>query len=266
MVMDPLVQRVVARFRAANVVQLRPRQSGPKIEIGGHHYALSTDSGPLAGDLAEELTPTEGEGGARLIAPPPHANKWRYLWAYDTDNQVLAMWRVSDGDEKVYDNAKHQGTQIIRLEKKGQLNRVDAAGFHQIDGFMHRRTQDTIDELKRIVQENKGDAEKTVDLLAHNFFEKNVAHHIEHAISNIERGAIPLGFKPYDPKGDAVSIKRQACSFVIGQIFKKEMTEAHLEAYLRQHKFDLDSVHNQVIEWALGDIRDEAYERYLPPR
>jgi hypothetical protein len=265
MVMDPLAQRVAAKFAAANVVQLRPRQSGPKVEIVGRHYVLSTDSGPLMGDLAEDMTPPE-EGGARLIAPPAHANKWRYLWAYDTENQVLAMWRASDGDEKVFDNAKHQGSQIIRLEKKGQLNRVTSAEFRAIDGHMHRRTQDTIDELKRVVQENKGDAERTVDLLAHNFFEKNVAHHIERAISNIERGATPIGFKPYDPKADAVSLKRQACSFVIGQIFKKEMTEAHLEAYLRQHKFDLDSVHNQVLEWALGDIRDEAYERFLPPR
>src|SRR5271167_4401196 len=99
--MDPLVFRVAARF-AAEVVQLRPQAvPGPKLEIGGHHYALSTDSGPLMGDIAEALTP-QGEGGARLIHSPG-SNRWRYLWAYDTDNDVVAMWRASDGDEKLYE-------------------------------------------------------------------------------------------------------------------------------------------------------------------
>lgn len=261
--MDPLTLQVAARF-AAEVIQFRPRTSGPKLEIGGKHYGLSTDSGPLAGDLAEP--PVQGEGGARLISPPEHSNKWRYLWAYDVDNQVLGMWRVSDGDEKVYDSAKHAGAQIVRLEKKGQLNRVSGPEFRAIEAWMHRKTQETIEDLKRVVEENKSSNEKELDQLVHEYFQKHVSHRIERAISDIERGATPIGFKPYDPAGKHVSVERQAAVYVIGQILKHEMSEAHVETYLRQRGFDLESIHNQSVEWAIGDVRDEAFEAYLPPR
>lgn len=261
--MDPLAPRVAARF-AGEVHQLRPRQSGPKIEIGGKHYVLSTDSGPLAGDLADERPPAEG--GARLISPPAHANKWRYLWAYNLDDQIVCMWRISDGDEKVYENAKHAGAQVMKLDKKGQLNRVEAAGFRSIETHMHRKTQETIEELKRVVENNKSEGERTLDALVHEYFAKHVAHHIERALADVQKGATPIGFKPYDPKGQNVSIQRQASVFVIGRIIKRELTEPKIEAYLRQHKFDMDSIHNQSIEWAIGDVQDEAFEKYLPPR
>ncbi len=249
-VMDPLAHRVAARY-AAQVVPFKPKPHGPKIEIGGKHYVLSTDSGPPMGDLAENLT---------------HANKWRYLWAYNTDAQVVAMWRVSDGDEKVYDNAKHASPQIIKLDKKGQLNRVSEAEFRSIESFMRKRGQETIEALKKVVEENKTESEKNLDELVRQYFDQHVMHHIERAISDVKRGVIPFGFKPYDPKAEHASIQRQAASFVIGQIFKREMSPPKVEAYLRQHNFDLESVHLQSIEWAIGDVQDAAFETYLPPR
>jgi len=63
-----------------------------------------------------------------------------------------------------------------------------------------------------------------------------------------------------------VSIARQASVFVISRVMKHEMTEAKIEAYLRQHKFDPEAIHNQSIEWAIQDVQDEAFEKYLPPR
>jgi hypothetical protein len=262
--MDPLAPRVAARF-AADVVQLRPKAvPGPKLDIGGRHYALSTDSGPLMGDLAEELAGQQ-EGGARLIHTPG-ANKWRYLWAYDTDNDVVAMWRASDGDEKLWETAKQGASHIHRLDKKLQLNRVTGAEFKRIEAFMHAKAEETIEELKKIVEENKDDAEKVLDQLVREFFDKHVAHHIERAVADVLRGATPIGFKPYDPKGEAVAVQRQAASFVIGRILTKEMSPAHVEAYLRQRKFDLGSIHNQALDWAIGDVRDAAFERFLPPR
>jgi len=260
--MDPLAFRVAARF-SAEVVQLRPKAvPGPKLNIGGQHYALSTDSGPLMGDLAD--VPESGEG-ARLIHLPG-STKWRYLWAYDTDNDVVAMYRVSDGDEKLYESGKSAAGYIHRLDKKRQLNRVNALEFRHIENFMRHRAQETIEELKKVVEENKDDAEKTVDRLTREYFEKHVEPHIARAVSDVMRGATPIGFKPYDPKGAVVDVKRQAAVFIITRIFKKEMTQAHVEAYLRQHKFDLESIHNQTIDWAIGDVRDEAFEKYLPPR
>jgi hypothetical protein len=262
--MDPLALRVAARF-AGDVVELRPRPGAPKLQIGARHYVLSTDSGPLMGDIAEALAPAEG-GGARLIAPPEHANKWRYFWAYNTDEQVVAMWRASDGDEKLYDSAKHQGPQIIRLEKKGQLNRVTAEEFKQIDSFMRKRQHESIEDLKRIIEENKGEADKHLDALARSYFNAHVVPHIEKALSDVKSGATPFGFKPYDPKGAHVSVARQASVFVIGQIMKREMSVAKLETFLRQHHFDLEAVDPQALEWVIADIADEAYETYLPPR
>ena len=209
--MTPLPHKIAIRF-AGEVVELRPKAApGPKLTIGGKHYALSTDSGPLMGDLAEILTPEENSGGARVIHGPG-GNKWRYLWAYDAENDTVAMWRASDGDEKLYDTGKHAGTYLVRLTKKGQLNRVTPQEFKAIDG------------------------------------------------------AIPFGFKPYDPKAEHSSIERQAISFIVGRTVKKEMTDAKLETYLRQHKFDPESVHPQMLEWAVGDVLDAAYERFLPPR
>ena len=256
------MHRVVSRV-AGNVVPLRPN-SGPKLEIGGKHYALSTDSGPLMGDLAEDFTPSEG--GARIIHPPENANKWRYLWAYDTDAQVLAMWRVSDGDEKVWENAKHAGAQIVKLSKKGQLNRVGNAEFKHIESHMQKRNHETIESLKKIVEDNKHAEEKQLDVLVREYFEEHVVNLIEHSISNIKRGVTPIGFKAYDHKGEVVSVERQATIYVVSSVIKKEMTIEKVEAFLRSKGFDLDSVHNQSIEWAIGDVQDAAMEKYLPPR
>jgi hypothetical protein len=261
--MDPLAPRVAARF-AGEVVHLVPKPQGPKVEIGARHYVLSTDSGPLAGDLEERIAPPEG--GARIISPPPHANKWRYLWAYDTEAQVLAMWRVSDGDEKVYENAKSAGGQIARLDRKKQLNRVPTSEFRAIEAWMKKRTHETIEELKRVVEDNKDDAEKTLDTLVKEYFAKHVEPLIVHALANIQRGATPIGFKPYDSKAEHVSVERQASVFVISNIVKRQMTDAKVETWLRQHKFDLNAIHNQAIEWAIADVRDVAFEKYLPPR
>jgi hypothetical protein len=261
--MDPLAAKVAARF-AAEVVKLVPKPHGPKIEIAGKHYVLSTDSGSLAGDLAEPVTPAEG--GARLIPPDPHANKWRYLWAYDTDAQVLAMWRVSDGDEKVWENAKHAGNQIIHLDKKGQLNRVSASEFHQIEAHMRKRTEETLEELKAIVEQNKSDDEKALDGLVREYFHKHVAPLIKRSIHDIQHGATPIGFKPHDPKAQHVSIERQATVFVISHIIKREMSPAKVETYLRQHKFNPEMLDPQSLEWAIGDVQDAAFEEYLPPR
>lgn len=261
--MDTLAQRIAARF-AAEVVQLRPQAvAGPKLTIGGKHYVLSTDSGPLMGDLTEVLAPQEG--GPRVIHGPG-GNKWRYLWAYDTENDTVAMWRASDGDEKLYDTGKHAGVYLARLTKKGQLNRVTPQEFKAIDAAMRKRQHETIEELKTVVESNKDDNERQLDKLVQAFFEKHVVPLIERAVSDVQKGAIPFGFKPHDPKGEHVSIERQATSYVVGKVVQKAMTEPKVEAYLRQHGFDPDSVHNQSLEWAIGDVRDMAYERFLPPR
>ena len=263
--MDPRPHRIAVRF-AGDVVELRPKAvPGPKLTIGGKHYALSTDSGPLMGDLAEILTPEESSGGARLIHGPG-GNKWRYLWAYDDENDTVGMWRASDGDEKLYDTGKHAGVYLVRLTKKGQLNRVTPQEFKAIDAYMKKRQHDTLEELKEIIERNKDDNERQLDTLVTTFFEKNVVPHIERALSDANRGAVPIGFKPYDPEGQDVPVARQRAVHVVTQVMKREMSESKVEAYLRQHGFDLDSVHNQTLDWAIGDMRDKAYERFLPPR
>jgi hypothetical protein len=260
---EPLVHRIAVRF-AAEVLELQPRAvSGPKLNIGGKHYVLSTDGGPLANDLTEMLTPQEG--GPRFIQTPG-GNKWRYLWAYDAENDTVVMYRVSDGDEKLYDTGKHAGLYLVRLAKKGQLNRVTPQEFKAIDAFMRKRSHETLEELKAIVEKNKTTNEHELDDLVRKFFEKHVVPHIERGIADANRGAVPIGFKSYDPEGKHVSVERQRAVFIVTQTMKREMAEPKVEAWLRQHRFDIDSVDTQSLEWALQEMHEEAYERFLPSR
>ena len=208
-------------------------------------------------------------GGARLIAPPSSANKWRYLWVYDEDTKILAMYRVSDGSEKVYGSDKHFAGKIPRLEAKGQLNRVNHSEFEAVEHEMRRREHEVLKSLQESIEQSKSDFQRTIDRLSHEYFEKMVVPKLERAIEGIRKGAVPLGFKPFGPgEHDEKERERQAIVHIVGQVFRQELTEPKIEAYVKHHGVDpLDpNEDSQAIYWTIGDLQDEAYERFLPPR
>jgi len=253
-----LVERVLARWAA--VIPFKPKPGVPTILIHGRKYTLSTHSGSLMGDIEEGFV-AEGEGGARLIETPI-TNKWKYLWVYDTDKQIVAMWRVSDGDEKVHDQARMQGALIVKLEKKGQLNRVTHDEFRRVDTDMGRRTADALSSMQKYIEENKDDFQRQVDIHVRQFFDRMVKPSLERAVSDVRRGVRPFNFKPLE--GSQRSIEQQAVMFVVGETLRREMPLPKVEAWLKTKGLDVDSpnVDNQATQWAIGDIWDEVQEQY----
>jgi hypothetical protein len=265
--MSNLIRRVFERFlQAGAVMPFKPKAGVPTIPIAGRKYVLSTDGGPL-GDREYDPPPgiERGEGGARVITGP-QGTKWKYLWAYDIDKQFLAMWRVSDGNEKMGGSARNEQGRIVRLEKKGQLNRVTHEEFRQVEAEMRQREADTIRELQKVVEESKDDAIQAVDKYTREFFSKNVESKLQRALADIDRGVVPIGFKPFGPGEDDPAWKRrQMFSHVLRKVFEREMPLAKVEGYLTSKGVNVEEA-GQWVEWAIGDVRDAAIEKYLPPR
>lgn len=261
--MDSLGPRIVRRFLAGDVVPFKPKPGAPVEVIRGRKYVLSTDGGPL-GDQ-DEPGWLGGGGGARVIETPRSGSKWRFLWAYDTEKKYVAMWRVTDGNEKEGGSDKHYAAKIVQLEKKGQLNRVTHSEFVTIEREMRRREDAVMDALEIAIEQTKTDFQRTVDKLAQDYFEKNVAPKIDQAVKGVQEGAIPLGFEPFGPgvKDEAIRL-RQAITYTISQILKRDLSEAKVEQYVKQRGVDLSQGDSQAVYWAVGDLRDMAYERFAP--
>ena len=256
--------RVVERYAAA-VLPFKARPGVPTFKVRGDKYVLSTDGGPL-GDREDDAD--QPSYGGRLIGPDPNANKWRYLWAYDTEKQIVAMWRISDGSEKVEMPARSAGAYIVRLEKRGQLNRVTTAEFRAIRSEMEHQEDEAIKSMQETLDAAKGAAEKQLDGLVRAYFEKEALPVLQRGLSDVRDGATPIGFKPMGPaaQGDEAWLLRQKSSHVLGQVFRREMDVDKVIGWLVRQGFDPFRVHDQAIDWAIGDVQDMAAEKYLPPR
>lgn len=253
--------RVARRFKEGGVVQLKPK--GPRVPsvlIHGRKYALS-NYWPMMGDL-EEMG--GGEGGARLITPPEGSNKWRYLWAFDTDRKILGMWRYSDGDEKLNDRASSHQHLIVTLEKKGQLNRVTHEEMVLVEREMQKRQDDTIRALKQTIKENETDWDRQVADILKKHFEDEIYPVIDRRLKELENGVVPFGFKMHDyPK----SREDQMRTFVVTQEvskFKQEMAydlvtkEVGYDAWEPPHGGD-----GQAVQWAWHELIEATYDKYL---
>lgn len=263
--MDPLSPRIVARFAGA-VVPFKPKPGVPTVVIGGQKYVLSTDGGPLGDREDDEALAAESPFGGRLIMPAPGANKWRYLWVYDTDKKYVVMWRASDGNEKAAGSDKHFLSEILKLDKKGQLNRVTHREFQVIEREMTRRADAELEALKETVEEMKSDYQREIDRLAGVYYKTLVVPKIEQAIRDVRQGAIPLGFEFNSriPRSE----EHQKTTFVIARILTREVTEDKLDEYIQKQGIDTQApnVDLQAVYWAAGDLRERAYEEFLPPR
>lgn len=238
---------------------------GPTLTIDGHKLVLSTDGGPLGDREDDEALHDEPSDGARLLRPQSMGTKWRYLWVYDVDHKVVAMWRVSDGSEKVWSTANQEVMRIHRLDQKGQLNRVSHSFFLKVEAHMQRVEHETLETLKKIVEDAKGDRERKIDQIVRGAFKRHLAE-LERDLASAEKGAIPIGFKPYDPTRN---VERQMAVFVITRFFKRHLDAEKivLEVAEAVPSFDPQSAgHYQDVEWAIEDVREQTFEKYLPKR
>lgn len=242
--------RASAGRRAGVVVPFAPRvpKNTHTILIAGVKYVLSTYWPGVMGDISEELPETEG--GARVIRQDD-MDPWKYLWAYDTDKQILAMWRASDGNNKEWGNARTATRTIVMLEKKGQLNRVDNAQFRRIEAEMSRLERETEASLEKWVDELKDDFQRRVDTLVQEYFDKYVRPVMDRAVANVNAGAVPIGFKATD---GGFPVDRQMKSFVTSNIYNNLFTLDKIDAYVQSHGVDLESGDNQATQWAQGDV------------
>jgi hypothetical protein len=260
--MDKAFASLVRRILAGPVIPFGPR--GPKvptITIGGRKYNLSTDGGPL-GDVDD---PEEtGWAGRNNVIAPPARDKWRFLWAYDTDHKRVAMWRVSDGNEKYENNANGAMQTIIKLEKKGQLNRVTQDEFHMLKRHMGRLQDEVEAFLAESIAQNKSEADREVDKLLGEMFD-HARPRLEKQLQDVHEGSTPFGWRSPQVKGHEL---RSKLAYVIDRFFATTMSRKACEAFLRAKGFDPDApgIDSQIVEWSLNDIVSATYERYMPER
>lgn len=257
-----IIRNVVSRYlQAGPVVQLKPKTRVPTVTISGTKYVLSTDGGPMGDREDDELEDRKSPWGGRLIRTPT-GNKWKYLWAYDTDRHTLTMWLVSEGNEKLHGLANTFQHYIFKLEKKGQLNRVSNVEFRKIDAMMQKQADQVQEAMLQEVEEGKSEDIKEVDGLTQEFFDKFVASKIQAALRGVAQGVVPLGFKPF---GDPEDLLRQQSTFIFSRIFRQEMSVPKVIEYLQSKGVDVDAA-GQWVDFAVQDVLERELERRLPPR
>ena len=262
-----LLARIVRRFLTAGDLVHFPGADPMTankhwVKIRNVKYFLSNDGGPLGS--AEEQAEWAGDSGGARVIMGPNSGQFKYLWVMDTERKMIAMWRVSDGNEKVWERASSMQAKIVKLDKRQQMNRVDHKTFVIIQREMHRIEQEHEAALKQSIIENESDAQQEVNSLVRKYFDDEVRDDVEQSIKSVESGAIPLGFKPF---GDPANRKRQMLSHVIGKVLSTKFTTSIVEEHLTSEGFDLDAVgDNQAVHWAVGDVTQECYEQYLPER
>lgn len=238
---------------AGGVVPFRRPPGAHTVSIGGEKYVLSD----IVPALMESLADTPDD--PRIIRGPAPSDPFKYLWVYNLDRKTLAAFRVTDGNEKFYGSAKDDVAIVVKLDRKGHLNRVDDGAFRRIEAEMRKREDETIRRLEEYIRENETTFQKNVNRLTRAYFDEVVRPKVERAIADVRRGATPLGFKPMNiPK----PVEEQKVVFAIDSVLSKELTTSKVDAYLTRHGVDLDAGDNQASYWALNDVRDEVYDEY----
>ena len=135
----------------------------PTVNIMGKNYVLNDNDNyhhKNKTTITDELG--EKEVGIEISPvwtdPPGHVPfSWDSLWVYDKDNQVLALWRLSDGFNLLREAALPYITKLMELKNKGQLNTVNAQEFLQIENYMNKvKEKYMLDVLQNKPEKNPG--------------------------------------------------------------------------------------------------------------
>jgi hypothetical protein len=247
---------------AGSVIELSPfRKKSPKgktLNIGGRDYQLSTYShmGVDLGsdDLEEALCGPDGCGAHVVV--PEIKNKWKYLWAYDTDSQYVMMWLVSEGNLKASGPARSFTSEIVMLDKKGQINRVVTSDMRALDSHMDKRADEFHEQLKAWSHEMDDEHQKLVNEMVLEWFNKEFRPAIEKGFDDIERGAIPFGFKVNERVLDHHDEQYQMMSHVYHAATKGFTQDAAYD-YLESKGIDTEAegVDIQAPQWAWNDVQ-----------
>jgi hypothetical protein len=258
--MTDVSKRLADRFRqAGDVVPFggKPKKpTGPTQTINGQKFVLSDWWSMM--DHVQET----GEGGAKLI--DTGGNRFRYLWVFDTERRIVAMWRHSDGDDKYHASENSSMHEIITLDKRGQLNRVDHATFLRIEKEMKRRADDTLKALKQWAAENQSDLEKTAAKILDDWFKKNVEPSLERRIRDLDSGVKPLGFKyrPESPRSERL----QAIHFLLGKALEGFTQDEAYKVVGKVVGYDPydppEGADPQAVQWAFHDFTERLYDSY----
>lgn len=252
---DEIVARVAGR-----VLQFPPKPSrGPTLSIGGRKYALSTLWPGGLGDAAEEMD-EQNPGEARVIRGPTQ-DPWKYLWAYDTDRQMVYMWRVSDGDEKVIGPARSMTNDILQLDKRGQLNRVTRQELSEIEREMSRRADRALKDLQDWIDETKTDGQRRVDEVVQATFDDEVLPRLLKQFREIDLGVVPIGFKP-EPR-DPRPLDRQMKTHVFTALTQRYFNLPYLEGKVFGAGIVVDDFDNQAVQWAHGEVIDRFVDAHF---
>lgn len=208
-----------------------PLFGGPTVEVEGRTYKLSNMWHALEGDA------------------------YRYLWALDRDAGVVAMWRASDGSEKLGGPVTDY-PEVDEVRAAGQLNVVSTEGFVQLDSAMRRREQATMESLQESIAESETDYQKTVNAAAVRYFETRVQPLIDEAVRAAEAGATPIGFE-HQPALEQFgkTRERQLRLHAIEQVLQRELTPEKVDAYLQEVGLYDEEEDIQASYWAVNDLR-----------
>ena len=229
---------------------------GPSLAIGGRKYVLS-DYWMMSEDLLGPPSP----GGAKLI--DTGGSRFRYLWLYDTDKQVVAMWRASDGDEKAHDRVSHFTSQIYILEKRKQLNRVTHAEFQEVSRFMAHRADETLRSMKKLIEETATDWDRQVAAILDSWFKKEIKPDLDRRISELKSGVIPFGFKVNEAMLPHKNAIEQATTFLVSKAFERYNENAAYDYVSKVTGVDAWEPPNgdsQAVQWGWHELYEKAHD------
>jgi hypothetical protein len=252
-------KKVARRFKeSAGVVQMPKRPRVPTILIRGKKYVLSNYWTALG------VSSNEEGPGARVIDTGGN-DRFSFLWVYDTDRKMIAMWRHSEGNEKLYNRASQHTHDIVVLEKKGQLNRVTHEEMVIIEREMASREAETLRALKQTIEENATDWDRKVADILERHFQKEIYPAIDRRLAELEKGIVPFGFKYNDhiPK----SREDQMKVFVVTNALSKFTEPAAYDLVSKTVGFDAyeppDGGDGQAVQWAWHSLHEKTYDKYL---
>ena len=261
-----MAKRVASRW-AGTLIQFptRAAPARPKhtVTLGGKKYALSADGGPL-GDQLEALS-GGGEGGAQVVGVPDsmRPEPYRFLWAYDTEDGSVAMWRVTDGNSKVWGSADGFVEKIVALDRRGELNRVTSAEMAKLDRAMRKKERDQLQSMKKWLAENATEYQTFVDKVAWDVFHRDVEPGIKKRLHDAKRGVVPFGFKVDESQLDYRPRDRQLSAHILTEEMEK-YTVGLIEDEVRSRGIDPDAPGHdiQAAYWAMNDVAQAVWEKY----
>ena len=261
--MDRLTRRVAQRY-AGQVVPIGVRPKGPTLTISGRKYVLSPHW-PWGESLTEEgdEPPKPGMGARVIQVGDP--KKARYLWAFNIDKKVVAMWQAAEGNEKAYGSSQHFMRDVMFLDKQGQMNRVTDAEFRNIDRYMRRRADESLKALKQWAEQMADAWDRQAKRMVQEYFDKDVLPKVQAKWQEVKQGVIPLGFKVNERIVQHRPAEDQKRIFVMEQVFKQVFQLDDVHAHFKSKGIDpYEPPGNgdmQAVDWAYRDVLEEFYDK-----